>query len=377
MTPTGTPTDQLSGQPTGQEPDQSSTQHAEHHHHPDPLCSDHRSARELLDWSRALLRPALGQAVDKLPSSMRHINGYHLGWWDAHGTPAEADSGKAIRPTLTLLAAQAAGGDVNAAVPAAVSVELAHNFSLLHDDVMDGDTTRRHRPTAWSVFGVSQAILAGDSALSLAFQVLAASGHPLAHEGVSILNTAVQHLLQGQSSDIAFEERPDVNLTECLAMATGKTAALISCACTLGALFGGATPTQLTHLRAFGDHLGLAFQLADDLLGIWGDPTITGKPIHSDLANRKKSLPVVAALTSGTPAARELSALYTRDDLLTDTDLTHAATLVTQAGGQSWTQTKATTLLNQALTHLTAANLPPAPTAELTTLATLMVHRDV
>ncbi|WP_204041803.1 polyprenyl synthetase family protein, partial [Acrocarpospora phusangensis] len=257
-------------------------------------------SRAVLDWGRALLRPALGPAVDRLPPFMRHITGYHLGWWDAHGVPAEAGGGKAVRPTLTLLAAEAVNGDAEVAVPAAVAVELVHNWSLLHDDVMDGDATRRHRPTAWSAFGVSQAILAGDSVLALAFDVLATSGHPLAHEAVSELNTAVQELLGGQSSDVEFEGRAEVELPECLAMASGKTGALIACACALGGLFGGGTAAQIEHLRAFGDRLGLAFQLADDLLGIWGDPKVTGKPVHSDLANRKKSLPVVSALSSGT-----------------------------------------------------------------------------
>ncbi|GAA0989511.1 family 2 encapsulin nanocompartment cargo protein polyprenyl transferase [Acrocarpospora macrocephala] len=332
----------------------------------------------MLDWGRALLRPALGPAVDQLPAPMRHITGYHLGWWDAHGVPAEAGGGgKAVRPTLVLLAGEAAGGEAGEALPAAVAVELVHNFSLLHDDVMDGDATRRHRPTAWSAFGVSQAILAGDAVLTLAFDVLASSGHPLAREGVSALSATVQELLNGQSSDVEFEGRAEVELAECLRMASGKTGALIACACALGGIFGGGTAAQVEHLRAFGDRLGLAFQLADDLLGIWGDPVVTGKPVYSDLANRKKSLPVVAALTSGTAAGRELAALYRREALLSDDELTRAAGLIEEAGGRAWSQSTADALLEEALTRLNAAGLAPRPAADLTTLAGLMTHRMV
>ncbi|GAA0388984.1 dimethylallyltransferase [Acrocarpospora corrugata] len=336
-----------------------------------------RPAGSVLDWGRALLRPALGPAVDRLPAPMRHITGYHLGWWDAHGAPAQADSGKAMRPTLSLLAAEAVGGEAGAAVPVAVAVELVHNFSLLHDDVMDGDDTRRHRPTAWRAFGVSQAILAGDSVLALAFDVLAASGHPFARAGISTLSATVQELLNGQSSDVEFEGRAEVELAECLRMASGKTGALIACACALGGLFGDGTAVQVEHLRAFGDRVGLAFQLADDLLGIWGDPAVTGKPVYSDLANRKKSLPVVAALTSGTAAGRELAAVYRGDALLSHDELTHAADLIENAGGRAWSRATADDLLAEGLAHLDAAGLAPRPAGELRALARSMTRRTV
>jgi geranylgeranyl diphosphate synthase type I len=335
-----------------------------------------RSVRESLGWSRGIVDPALRRAVDTLHASMRRIAGYHFGWWDEQGRAAGADGGKAIRPALVLLAAEAVGGTPTAAVPAAVAVELVHNFSLLHDDVMDGDTTRRHRPTAWSVFGLSSAILAGDALLALAFGMLTASGHPAAQEGTLMLGTAVQHLIGGQSADIAFEQRADVDLAEALRMAEGKTGALLGCACALGALFGGGSPQQVERLRGFGEDLGVAFQLVDDLLGIWGDPTVTGKPVCSDLQSRKKSLPVVAALTSGTPAGRELAALYQRDQPLSGTDLAHAAELIERAGARAWSQSKAADLLAQALRHLRSAAPVGRAAAELAALAQLITRRD-
>ncbi|MEV7013615.1 family 2 encapsulin nanocompartment cargo protein polyprenyl transferase [Streptosporangium sp. NPDC051022] len=340
------------------------------------VTAEGRSAREVLLWSRETVESALRPAIDALPPSMRRIAGYHFGWWDERGERIGADGGKAIRPALVLLAAEAVGGTAAAALPAAVAVELAHNFSLLHDDVMDGDRTRRHRPTAWTVFGVSPAILAGDALLALAFDVLSADGHPAAPEATRIFGAAIQDLLEGQHADVAFENRQDVELAECLVMAAGKTGALLGGACALGALFGGGSPEQVAHLRAFGGDLGLAFQLVDDLLGIWGDPEVTGKPVYSDLRSRKKSLPVVAALTSPTPAGRELAGLYHREPPLTDDDLVYAAELVDAVGGRAWSQAQADELLARALCHLRAACSVPRPAAELGTIARLVTRRD-
>lgn len=335
-----------------------------------------QSARDVLAWSRTLVDPALRAAVGSLRPSMRRISGYHLGWWDADGQPCAGDAGKAIRPALALVSAEAVGCDAEAAVPAAVAVELIHNFSLLHDDIMDGDVTRRHRPTAWSVFGQAPAILAGDALLALGFDVLAACGHAAVPEAGRLLNSAVQELLDGQSADLEFEERDDVRLAETLSMAEAKTAALLGGACALGALLGGGTAEQVAALSDFGRRMGLAFQFVDDLLGIWGDPAVTGKSVHSDLASRKKSLPVVAALTSGTPAGHELAALYRKEGPLSAAELARAAELVDAAGARAWARTRADSLLAQALRRLHAADLALAPTSRLHALARMATHRQ-
>ncbi len=332
------------------------------------------TAHEVLDRGRQLVTPPLRRAVDTLPDDMRHIAGYHFGWWDEHGRSTEANGGKALRATLVLLSAEAAGKDAAAALPAAVAVELVHGFSLLHDDVIDRDTTRRHRPSAWSVFGTSAAILAGDALVSLATGVLADSEHPTAIRGIRVLNTAVQDLIEGQIMDIAFEQRSDVDLAECQRMAQAKTGALLGTACELGALFGSGTSEQAQHLRTFGENLGLAFQHVDDLLGIWGNPTVTGKPAYSDLHGHKKSLPIVAALQSQTPAGRELDARYAQDEL-THAALVEFATLVESAGGRAWSQAQADQLLAAAQHHLHAAHLH-SQTTELEALAHLVTHRE-
>ncbi|HVK20077.1 MAG TPA: family 2 encapsulin nanocompartment cargo protein polyprenyl transferase [Actinokineospora sp.] len=335
-----------------------------------------RSAREVLSHSRSLLDPAIRAAVDLLPASMRRITGYHFGWWDEHGRPVRADSGKAMRPALVLTSAEAVGGSPETAVPAAVAVELVHNFTLLHDDVMDGDRTRRHRPTAWSVFGLGPAILAGDSLLTLAYDVLAATAHPRAQEAIRVLSAAVLAVQEGQAADLSFEKRVNVTLTECVRMAEGKTGALLGCSTALGALFGGGTAGQVEHLRRFGDRVGLAFQLVDDLLGIWGDPSATGKSVYSDLESRKKSLPVVAALTANTHASRELAAIYHRRTSLSAAELVRAAELIERAGARTWAQTHADQVMTDALTHLAEATPTPRAEAELTALAHLTTNRD-
>jgi geranylgeranyl diphosphate synthase, type I len=327
-----------------------------------------RTARQVLSDARALVEPAHRAAVDRLPGPLRHLVGYHVGWWDAEGRQ-HGTGGKAMRPALVLAAARAVGGEQADAVPEAVAVELVHDFSLLHDDVMDGDLTRRHRPSAWALFGVAQAILAGDALVALACDLLA----DRAWQGA--LPGTVLELCAGQSADMAFEQRADVGLEEAVAMAAGKTGALLACACRLGALAGGADREQAGLLADFGADVGLAFQLVDDVLGIWGDPAVTGKPAGADLAGRKKSLPVVAALTSRTSAAEHLGRLYAREDDGDPATVARLAALVEEAGGRAWATAEAERRMRSALRCLGEAVAAPAA-ADLTALAHLIAGRD-
>jgi len=333
-----------------------------------------RPAGEVLAWSRDVIDPALRTAVGTLSASVRRVVDFHFGWSDENGNPAAGAAGKAIRPALALLCAEAAGGSSEAALPAAVAVELVHNHSLLHDDIIDGDLLRRHRPTAWSVFGVRPAILAGDALLTLAFDTLAGGGP--AEEALCLLSAAQQDLLDGQMADLAFESRGDVRLEECISMARAKTGALLGCACALGQLVATDDWARIEHARAFGERLGLAFQLVDDILGIWGDPAVTGKVIHSDLAARKKSLPIVAALNSETSPGRELALLYDRCEPLSAEDIARAAALVTASGGRAWTEAEASRQLTAALGELRRARASGRAAAELEALARLVTTRD-
>jgi geranylgeranyl diphosphate synthase type I len=334
-----------------------------------------RAAGDTLAWSRAAAGARMREAVAQLPESMRRVASYHFGWRDIKGQPAAGDMGKAVRPAFALLCAQAVGGDPQAAIPVAVAVELVHNFSLLQDDVMDRDLMRRHRPAAWTVFGAADAVLAGDALLALAFQCLAQGGMVLSGGGVQRLSRCVAELCHGQSLDISFEKRGHIEIGECRSMAAAKTAALFGCACSLGALAGGATAGQAQLLDDFGSHIGLAFQLVDDLLGIWGDPDKTGKPAHSDLISRKKSLPVTAALNSGTAPGREVAEFYRRQQQFEPAELPQIADLIERAGGREWARRAAAEEFTSAVNSLTAAACP-ADTTALRQLAETLLSRD-
>ncbi len=325
--------------------------------------------------ARDLVQPGLAAALERLAPQVRRVAAYHLGLADAEGRPCQA-GGKALRPALALLSARAAGSPAEHGIPSAVAVELVHNFSLLHDDIMDGDTERRHRPTAWTVFGSPAAILAGDALLALAQDILLEDGAPQGRWAARCLLAAVQRLIAGQSADIEFERRSDVSMDECLTMAGDKTAALMACASSIGAIFAGAPPALAMSLADYGSHMGLAFQLVDDLLGIWGAPETTGKPVWSDLRSRKKTLPVVAALTGTDPeASRQLRELLGGEDPLAEDDLELAAGLVEKAGGRSWAEAEAARQLETALACLDEGGIPGDVRDELAGIARFITER--
>src|ERR1700734_1180422 len=326
--------------------------------------------------ARDLVGPATEAAINRLSPGVRRVAAYHYGLADAEGNPVRVGSGKALRPALALLSARAAGGSAERGVMVAVAVELVHNFSLLHDDIMDGDTERRPRPTAWTVFGVGAAILAGDALLVLAQDMLLEGPAPQGLWASRCLSASVQRLIAGQGADLAFERRDDVTLDECLEMAGDKTAALMACACSIGAIYVGAPAELAMGLAGFGAHAGLAFQLTDDLLGIWGAPEVTGKPVRSDLRARKKSLPVVAALDSASPAGEELAGLLARTEPLSEEDLLRAACLVEEAGGKDWTENEAAAQLAAAEKCLTETDMPDDVRAGFAGIAEFITARQ-
>ena len=322
-----------------------------------------------VETARDLVGPAIAAAGDRLSPDVRVVAAYHLGL-DGGG------AGKALRPALALLSARAARAAPDRGVPAAVAVELVHNFSLLHDDIMDGDTERRHRPTAWTVHGVGAAILAGDALLALAQDILLEEAAPQGLWAARCLSAAVLRLIAGQGADLAFERRDDVTLAECQDMAGDKTAALMACACSIGAIHVGAPPGLAMGLAGFGAHAGLAFQLTDDLLGIWGAPEMTGKPVRSDLRARKKSLPVVAALSGESSQAADLAGLLARPDPLSEEELVRAARLVEEAGGKSWAEDEAAAQLAAAGKCLTETDMPDDVRAEFAGIAEFITARQ-
>ena len=342
----------------------------------DRAQGDGASAKAVADAAlrraRDAVEPVLRAAVETLPGRLRTVAAYHLGWEDADGAAIDGNGGKLVRPGLVLAAASAVGGErvADAAVlAAAAAVEMAHNFTLLHDDVIDRDQTRRHRPTAWRVFGAENAILAGDAMLALALRLVGG-------EAASRLAECVIEICDGQYEDCAFEGRDDVTLDECMVMAGKKTGALLGCACALGALAARADPLAVAAMDLFGREIGMAFQLTDDLLGIWGDPAVTGKPVGSDLSARKKSLPVVAALSAGSAAAAELARLYALGRDFTEHEVRRATDAVERAGGRAWAVTEATARVARAHAHLRhAPGVEPAALRDLRAIAELITRR--
>lgn len=337
------------------------------------------SAPALMEHSRDLCVPELRKAVSRLASPLDMVAAYHF---HRHGRPTTG-GGKMLRPALALLSAQAIGGKREAGVLGGVAVELVHNFSLLHDDFMDGDELRRHRATAWTVFSPTLAILTGDALLALASDVLLnGSIHDTQlcdqARAVRRLTTASRRLIDGQARDLAFERRAQISVQNCLDMEGAKTGALLGCATAIGAVLASADDATADSLERYGHHLGLAFQAIDDLMGIWGDPKSTGKPRWSDLRRNKKSLPVCAALTEGGTASRQLAELlasaHTGNEA--EQELAQRAELIEAAGGRTWTQHEARRQHEKALDSLDEVSMPDEVREHFVTLAKFAVERE-
>ncbi len=327
-----------------------------------------------------ILEEAMQQAIavpDPRLALHYEIMAYHLGWRDVELRPARANAGKRVRPMLCLLACEAVGGSVEDALPAAVAVELLHNFSLIHDDIEDNSPTRRHRPTVWKLWGVPQAINVGDGMFTLARRAL--HGLEERHPARRVLNAfrvfddACVALTEGQHLDMRFEEMLDVSVDDYLYMVRGKTAALIAASVTLGALLGGAGESAQQNYHAFGENLGLAFQIVDDILGIWGDEATTGKSVASDILSKKKTLPVLYGLNHP-QVGEEMRALY-RGPAFTVDDVGHVLELLARAGAREYAEELAVTYHRQALAALEATGVASPAQEALRDLANDLLRR--
>ena len=301
---------------------------------------------------------------------------YHLGWADAAFQPCQAKTGKRVRPLLCLLACEACGGNWEQALPAGAAIEFMHNFSLIHDDIEDGDETRRGRATVWALWGQAQGINAGDALFALAQLALVrlserAVPAPAIVAAVRLFNRTCLALTGGQHLDIGFESRDSVPISEYLAMVEGKTAALIACACEMGALIAAASENRREGLRSFGHYLGMAFQMRDDVLGIWGDPATLGKPVGADLTRHKKTLPILHGLEK----SGELGTLLAQDPL-SATDVRHATRLLEETGSREYAEQLAREHHAQALAALEEADLHGPAAQAVYELAQALLGRD-
>lgn len=305
---------------------------------------------------------------------------YHLGWEDAAGLPA-TNVGKRLRPALCLLTCEAVGGDVRKALPLASALELVHNFSLIHDDVQDRDEKRHGRDTVWSLWGEPQAINAGDALLAIAHLSLAESTKAgltaeTAVRAASLLSERTLEMVEGQVMDIEFESRLDVSLEEYVAMISRKTGALFDASLGLGALAGGASLSDVEALGRCGRALGIAFQVRDDMLGVWGAEERTGKPAASDIRRRKKSLPVVYAFERADPGQHEeLARLYGRESI-PEEGVERILRTMDALGAQRYCSEVAAKHRDAALRELESAHLTGDSAAALRESATFLLERD-
>ncbi len=304
-------------------------------------------------------------------SGLHDMLTYHMGWQAAPGA-AEA-RGKRVRPLILLTVCQAAGANWEAAIPAAAAVELLHNFSLIHDDIEDNSPLRRGRPTVWTRWGIPQALNAGDAQYTLAHLALLDLNDPnpeVVLQAARLLQETCLALTQGQFMDISFEHRSDVTIEEYLLMIKGKTAALLSACCGLGALIAHASAEQYRQYCLFGENLGLAFQAVDDYLGIWGDAALTGKSTDSDLLTGKKTLPVLHGLAQ----SEAFAARWHNGDIL-PADLPALIKMLETAGSNVYTQSLAGQLTDASLQALALAAPQSAARYALENLASSLLKR--
>ena len=323
------------------------------------------------------MRAAIGDAPDGLNALYAWMR-YHLGWEDREGRAVNASPGKMLRPLALLLATELCGGRAEQAAPAAAAVELVHNFSLLHDDVEDRSDTRRGRETVWAFAGVAHAINVGDGMFTLAHLAmyrLAATGVDPARMAAASreLHEACLRLVEGQYLDISFEGRVGVTVDEYLRMAEGKTAAMFAAPFAMGALLAGAEPRVVDAYREFGRRVGLAFQAIDDVLGIWGDPAVTGKPVGDDLASRKMTYPVTLAMS--TAGGERLRAAYANRSG-SSADVAAMRALVEATGARAATEAMALAEERAALDALRAAGVAKPAISACAEFARILVGRD-
>lgn len=342
--------------------------------HVPPIQVFNRFAKELRAELELHLPPPEG------PYSLLHgMLRYHLGWLDQDFNPLPSESGKRLRPTLLLLTMEALGADWTRGLPAAASIELLHNFSLIHDDIEDASPQRRHKPTLWKVWGTAQAINAGDYLFALARHALLRllqTGYSaeIVASATALLDDAVMRLCKGQHLDLWFETQRRVTLDEYLEMIGGKTASLMACCVEMAALLANKESARAA-CRDFGFNLGLAFQMQDDILGIWGEAALTGKPSESDILQRKKSLPIVLAMQQSNPQdAIWLEEVYWRP--LGPEEFASVLELLDRYDIRRQAEDLAEAKLTLALECLRSLDVPTASADQLETLARYAVHRE-
>lgn len=314
-------------------------------------------------------------AQTNLPTDFDLMLRYALGWADENGQDYNIPTGKRIRPVLLMLSTEASGGNWRDALPAAAAVELLHNFSLVHDDIQDDSPLRHNRPTVWKVWGSPNAINAGDALFTLAYIALEQlASSRIAHDTVikiwHIFNHMALELTRGQHLDMRFEKQSDVTTHEYISMISGKSAALLAACAQIGSLIASPDKNIAYHYSDFGLNIGIAFQIHDDILGIWGNSSITGKSVATDILSRKKSLPVLYGLNKSS----ELQTLYQRQ-IFTESDVSSVIEMLNKVEAQHYAYEQEKLYYQKAITALESANTEGNSAANLMQLVESLFQR--
>ncbi|MDM8526889.1 polyprenyl synthetase family protein [Anaerolineales bacterium HSG24] len=325
----------------------------------------------------ATIRGVLNEAAPFLHGMVS----YHLGWADQTFKPSTVGRGKMLRPTLNLLVFEALSGDYKDSLPVAAYLEMLHNFSLLHDDIEDNDRERRGRPTAWTIWGQPRAINAGDYLFAAAFQAL----HTLdmtrfepatVLDVFQLMSSAAASLTEGQELDISFESRLDVSPEMYLTMISQKTGALIEASVVGGAKLATSDEAIVKNYQEFAHNLGLAFQIRDDILGIWGDATTTGKSANNDLRRKKKTLPILYTLSQlDSHNAEQLRDYYAEPEPLNEAQIMFVRDCLAKTEAQAHTQSIVDEYHQKAFIALNAVHIENEAQVALKKLAKFLVNR--
>lgn len=339
------------------------------------------SSPEFLAKYQAPVHDALGDRLAASAAPLGTMLRYHMGWESPDGSPEQSSAGKRLRPALCLFTCEAVGGDIEDALPAAVALELIHNFSLIHDDIQDQDLERRGRATVWTIWGKPSGVVAGNALRTVADGTLyhlrqAGASTAAALEVVQTLTGRCLELVEGQRMDLDFESRLDVGPDEYLDMVSRKTGALVEAAMHMGALLGGADAQQVARLARCGRLLGLTFQARDDVLGIWGDPALLGKATGADIRRRKKSLPVLFGFSGASAAERErLERLYSSAEEMDEEAVADVMGILDSAKAEANAQSVAEEKGAMAMDEARAAGIPEESFQDLHDMAHFFAHR--
>jgi geranylgeranyl diphosphate synthase type I len=306
----------------------------------------------------------LGQVTPAFSAMMA----YQFGYVDEELRPIAESGGKRFRPLLCLLACEGVGGTARQALTVAAAIEILHNFSLVHDDIEDHDTTRRHRPTVWKVWGEAQGINVGDGMFAVAGRaILDAPVDP-----ATVLDIArrfgdtARALTEGQYLDMSFEKQIDVRAEQYAVMAGNKTGSIIEFSLWAGARLGGADAETLTAMNEFGIHLGKAFQIHDDISGIWAPQDRTGKEPGKDLQNQKKTFPVLLAAEHAREPFQSVLTAYVQSEAA---DISHVMEALDRTGARGYAEERVSSHLLKARQALSEARIRPTHASMLLNLA--------